>query len=58
MSDSTQDMLEFNERMIKDKENEIYELRSQLNQANHLKTQSQQMQETLVFDFKKTISVC
>ncbi len=49
---------ELNSRLLRDKEEEIFDLKSQLNDAKNLKYNNQQLHDALIFDFKKTISVC
>jgi len=49
---------ELNSRLLRDKEEEIFDYKSQLNDAKNLKYNNQQLHDALIFDFKKTISVC
>lgn len=43
--------------MIREKDEEIYDLKSQLNDAKHFKVNNQQLNDALITDFKRTISV-
>lgn len=43
---------------MKEREEEIFDLKSQLNDAKNIKINNQQLHDALIHDFKKTISVC
>jgi hypothetical protein len=43
---------------LKEREEEIFDLKSQLNDAKNIKINNQQLHDALIHDFKKTISVC
>lgn len=43
--------------MIKEKDDEINDLKSHLNDARNFKINNQQLHDALIHDFKKTISV-
>ena len=50
-------MLDSNIRLLKEKDEEIFELRCQLNDARNFKLNNQELHDALIHDFKKTISV-
>lgn len=52
-----QELIDVNDRLLKEKDDEIYDLKSQLNDAKNSKLNNQQLHDALIHDFKKTISV-
>ena len=52
-----QEMADGNIRLMKEKDEEIFDLRCQLNDARNFKMNNQELHDALIHDFKKTISV-
>ena len=48
---------EVNARHLKEKDDEIYDLKCQLTNVQNIKINSQELHEHLIYDYKKTITV-
>lgn len=51
------ELIDSNNRLLKDKEDEVTELRLQLAEAKNIRFNNQELHDALIHDFKKTISV-
>ena len=52
-----QDLIESNNRLLKEKDEEASELKLQLAEAKNMRFNNQELHDALIHDFKKTISV-
>ena len=51
------DLIESSNRLLKEKDGEVSELKLQLAEAKNMRFNNQELHDALIHDFKKTISV-